>query len=325
MNNKHIVFIDVLKCLAIALVCIGHVVVINKSSSVYDLNIIINTFHMPLFMMISGFLSVRMIKKPIKDFIISRMNRLVIPTISYTLLSIGILYLFLDNFGNMLVSELKGSLWFLRCLLIINVIVYGTSLTKIPDWLVCLLSCLLVYACPLGGYLRINFFMLMFWFGFYLSKYFDYYQKHIKTITVLAFLVSCIIGFTGAAPKLLLSDIMNDYYILPKYFFAGVGWSLTIIGIVYYICKNTPDSRIIKYCANIGLETLGIYGIQTILLERLIYELIYKHFGGLSIDNWFGAYIVIPISGITICLICYYITQIIKRNNFFSRILLGNV
>ena len=65
-NNTRLVYFDMLKLFAIFLVIVGHCAQYLLSSSPYDepLYVYIYSFHMPLFMIISGFFSFKKDLKP---------------------------------------------------------------------------------------------------------------------------------------------------------------------------------------------------------------------------------------------------------------------
>ena len=72
------------------------------------------------------------------------------------------------------------------------------------------------------------------------------------------------------------------------------------------------------YFSTIGRYTLGIYVVQTFIIERLITA--YIKLNEVVISPAFTDFIFIPLIGSTLCLVCYYvvrITQPIKIINIF--------
>ena len=78
--------LDILKGMAIYAVVIGHCdiflnlpsISVDKYGSLYDF---IYSFHMPLFMLISGYLSMSIERKTVVEVICSKFKRLIIPSI----------------------------------------------------------------------------------------------------------------------------------------------------------------------------------------------------------------------------------------------------
>ncbi|MBR4435979.1 MAG: acyltransferase [Clostridia bacterium] len=129
--KKHYREIDILKGLAIAMVMLGHSIIVYP----IDLNLIrwcgslhsfVSTTHMPLFFMISGFCFGY---RDLKDYALKKFKRIVIP-----LLVFGVLHVFLGSIGGDLVNRGGGFLqslpgvltgkylWFLHALLMIFII-----------------------------------------------------------------------------------------------------------------------------------------------------------------------------------------------------------
>lgn len=92
MAKKRIVYIDVIKFVAILLVCIGHCY--NMTTTLdSSLRPIIYSFHMPLFMIVSGFFAISASKRTFADFLRKRSFQLLIPVITCTTLTLLISYI----------------------------------------------------------------------------------------------------------------------------------------------------------------------------------------------------------------------------------------
>ena len=123
---KRIGYIDIAKCIAISSVVVGHVLAYDLYGfdSVWinsELMRFICTFHMPLFMFLSGLVSITAIQKNVvlNDFI-KRVRMLFVP-----FLVIGSLYS-LWRYGNLdfVQSEMKFGYWYLWVLFVFYVITY---------------------------------------------------------------------------------------------------------------------------------------------------------------------------------------------------------
>ena len=91
---------DITKGFAIFLVLWGHCIQ-HLQNDEYDLNDnilfnIIYSFHMPLFMIVSGYFANSVLKYSIKDLLIKKIGQLILPTIPFGLL-FCIIYKFLFN------------------------------------------------------------------------------------------------------------------------------------------------------------------------------------------------------------------------------------
>ena len=97
----------------------------------------------------------------------------------------------------------------------------------------------------------------------------------------------------------------------------GVSGSLMIICLIFSFFKQS-ENKIFKGAARIGQCTLGIYIVQTYILERIIPKLI-----SLNGNTFTDHFLITPIISFIILVICYYIVKIIRLNKFTSILLLG--
>ncbi|HEX3046184.1 MAG TPA: acyltransferase family protein [Bacillota bacterium] len=147
-NSEKYNFIDLLKGIGIFLVVWGH--------TMFPRSVLIYSFHMPLFFFISGFLYKN---KPLKDFLRSKIIRLYVPYIVFTILSWTFYLIMLglqerqdliDAHLPKIISILNGSgknggndpIWFLTCLIVVSLLFWCLdNLLKKPG---------LIFAATLG-------------------------------------------------------------------------------------------------------------------------------------------------------------------------------
>lgn len=133
LDNQRDASIDLLKAAAILFVILGHS--IQYTSPNFDEKIlfrIIYSFHMPLFMFLSGFLTYK--KQLARDFISKRFSTLVIPFMTWAVLydifynfeslSSGNLAILLDFLLGIVKSPDNGGLWFLWVLFALSSIYF---------------------------------------------------------------------------------------------------------------------------------------------------------------------------------------------------------
>lgn len=95
-----------------------------------------------------------------------------------------------------------------------------------------------------------------------------------------------------------------------------------VIGMVYYIDQWFQESWVQKYIGEIGRYTLGIYAMQTIVLERIIHY----YFTALQGMNytWWMDFVVTPLIGIAVTIICYYLVKGLSRFKVMNLLFFGN-
>lgn len=232
MDTKHYKEIDICRGICVVLVIMGHVFLqtdfntsptINNSylmNSIYFgdvLNIcgkIIYTFHMYLFFLLAGFVSIKILTlqgNNKKIFVIKRTKRLIIPYIT-----MGMVYLPLriymarfarnvfsiNDFWKILIgSNPDGALWFLYALyvntilvlLILNVLKYRLELIMIPTFVMYILSYHWSFNLSIiNNIMKYTFFFIL---GIYLRKNYNkiekiFLKKRIFIITLSLFIIS---------------------------------------------------------------------------------------------------------------------------------------
>jgi len=74
--------------------------------------------------------------------------------------------------------------------------------------------------------------------------------------------------------------------------------------------------------AELGTYTLGIYGLQSIILQRIFVS--YIHFNTLAIPYYITDFVIVPFIGLFSTLICYYFVLVLKRNKVINLLMFGN-
>ncbi len=329
-NNK----IDFIKGLAILLVIWGHCIqYFNNKELDFFLNpifIFIYSFHMPLFMSISGFLffnSVSRSKKSMK-IINNKIKQIVIPIISWssgyyilTNILIGKKFDFLE----LIISYISG-FWFLYTLFILSmivVIIHYFFYDKIIIYMI--VGVLLLFFPEKFNFVYIKFMYPYFILGYFFNKYSFKLKKSIDSLGLICIILflCLLLGWqkdfyiytTGMS--LYVENITYKLIIILYRFITGLVGSISIIYIMYKLYIKNKITTIIEY---VGKLTMGIYIIQT-----YIFKLIYR----ISIPDIFTFnmliynFILTPILGIFIVFFCINIIKILQKNKYFKSLFLG--
>ena len=144
MNTNRMNYIDVAKGIGIIFVVFAHV---NYTP---ELLVLIYSFHMPLFFLISGMLFNNKKYPEFKGFFLKRVKTLFVPYVIYEIVSIGWLYVsermysdifevtreeYIEFFRQIIISNWSGThvnqpLWFVPCLFLVEIIYYFISKMK---------------------------------------------------------------------------------------------------------------------------------------------------------------------------------------------------
>ena len=329
MNKRDICF-DLLKAFGILLVIWGHSIAFLSSSS-SDTNhcfLIIYSFHMPLFMMMSGYFyagkaSLYTFSELLKD----KSIHLLLPAILWGVIiaSLGFLnhlYKSESDLHLKVTNSLFLSVWFLKCLFfcyvlakLANNIVYGYILTLCISQLLPIWKFEIMYPCFIAGIL--------------LKHYFDVIRQYSLVAMILL-----LISFSFTYVCLWDADMLKTHYLFIEqdsvlgtlYIrfvricigIAGSSFLILLFDKLFSSCNN-HEKNLGGAVSGIGKETLGIYILQDIIVVGLISKI-----PGIRIfDGYLFSLVIAPAFSLIVLWICYRIVRLIKQNNRAAFYLLG--
>lgn len=321
MTKKRILYLDFAKAIAITLVCIGHSTRLVDLRSPSVLNQWIYSFHMPLFMFLSGFFSINAFNKPFKFFIKDKVAQLLIPVFVVSFFtSIVYIVLQLPDVYSLVRNEAIGGLWFLRTLFLCYLTVYIVKRTRLNDYLLCILTIPLALIIPHGYFLQYNFLLIFFWGGHLLRGKYDKYKSHRGVITFLSAIYFFLLGTHCGTPIIDMNLIIHSPLVIVEHIMTALSGALTIIGLSYYACKFL-NVKFMRVLGRIGSFTLGIYVMQTIILERFLTSIL--HFNWTSYSFEVGDLIIIPLLGIISTILSYKAVLLFRKFRILDLLLFG--
>ncbi|ETD21586.1 hypothetical protein HMPREF1199_00661 [Hoylesella oralis CC98A] len=144
-------------------------------------------------------------------------------------------------------------------------------------------------------------------------------------MSILLFVFAICTDMAQPVQQITSEIIFTHPLYLVRQFFVSIAGSFSVIGITYYICGITPVNstlyEIFIWLGNVGCYTLGIYIIQTLLLERLFYMLCPTI--NLFVSDTVNDFVLTPIIGILFSLLSYYVVLFLKRNRYTNLLLFG--
>lgn len=319
--TQRIVYFDVVRAVAICLVCIGHSLNMVTLSRPSVVNGWIYSFHMPLFMLLSGFFSSHALQQPFGIFIKRKALQLLVPVVSITILHVFICVVIWGNAsGTLLRNEIIGGLWFLRTLFMCYLYVWFFKRLPMGDGWRCIVSIIAAIFIPHGYFLQFNWLLLFFWGGYFLHKYYTSYTRLRAVVTMMATIIFTFLGRHQSPDMLTYTFMLESPHILLWQFITAISGSLTICGIVYFAVKRIA-SKVWKQLAKVGTYTLGIYAIQTILLE--VVGVHFFHIDATRIPFFFSDMVIIPLIGIVATIMSYAIALWLDRYRWGRILFLG--
>ena len=321
--------LDALKLFAIFLVLWGHCIqhLLSSNPSEEPLYRIIYSFHMPLFMALVGFFSGSLLKLDFRAMLLKKGRQLILPALTFGFI-IFILCLLEYDLATGL-WEWYSSLWFLKSAFICCVIYY-LCFRYIKSALLAVIVSLVIS--QLISPFKVDLMYPCFLFGLFINYRLDYIRKRCGTIAIgsaILFITMLLFWDSGfwAVPtkgdvvKSLpqLSVAMEYIYKVGYRIVIGLTGTLFFIALFEYLSikLNIPGKA--KSLSHLGEETLGIYLLQTLVLEILLRR--YLSFD--AIDSWLFNIVVAPVLSLILLVICHYIIVLIKRSRLLSFLCLG--
>lgn len=329
-TNKRVISFDLLKAFGIFLVIWGHSIAF-LSSSCSDTNhcfLIIYSFHMPLFMMMSGyFYAGKVSLYTFSELLKNKSIHLLLPAILWgvVIASFGFLnhlYKGESDLHLKVVNSLFLSLWFLKCLFLCYVFaklannnVYGYILTLCLSQFLPIWKFEIMYPCFIAGFL--------------LKHYFNVIRQNSLVVMILL-----LISFSYTYVCLWDADMLKTHFLFIEQdsvfgtlYVRLVRICIGIVGSSFLILlfdklfnsSSNHEKSLGGAVSSIGKETLGIYILQDIIVVGLISKI-----PGIRIfDEYLFSLVIAPVFSLIVLLICYKIVRIIKRNDRAAFYLLG--
>ena len=289
--GKRIAYIDFLKAFAIATVLLGHSVEQLSGDAFWDHPIwaFLYSFHMPLFMFVSGLFFKSSLRKGFGEILRGKLVQLGIPSVTAFLLGLMIMKIAgVTAIADLCEASFAGfmnSVWFLKCLFFCIVIMWLMVKVLRHDVLAAVVASAAVLLVPGGDIVNLNFMLPCFCLGFLCGNRKESLERHRRALGVSSVVVFlALLPFWGGR----LTVYMVPTHVLSfspfSFDFSNLGLSVYRLAIgfagtlVFYLAapavhRLIAGGRFDAFCGTVGGATLGIYVVQTFLLEILVHSL----------------------------------------------------
>ena len=342
-DKKRNPYLDIIKAILILLVLIGHSIQYGSGENYLNKQLFFNnylfkfiySFHMPLFIMISGYLSYNSLNKiNLKNTIISKFKSLIIPIFIWSIIPFIISinnYINIKELIKLFITTFSTNLWFLWSLFYINVLVKIINKYFKDNIYIYILSILITFILPntyIIKYFNFQFSLYSFMYIYFLLGYF--YKKYNLDTKLNKYINNKTLIINTILFILLLIPFSKEYYIytsginiIGNYkqifidlyrYILGLSGSIEILLLVNLITNKLND-KVKNKLLYLGKNTLGIYIISSII-HPFILPNITKNISNIN-------YLFIFIETIIILIISILIIELIKKNKFLSKYLLG--
>lgn len=325
-QTERILTFDLAKFIAIFFVLWGHIIQYLRHGMCYETPAyqVIYSFHMPLFIVIVGFFGTTCMRDGFRKLLYKKTRQLILPGISISLIICVIMKY--KTLGGVL-DTLIYSLWFLKAAFLCF-LMYAISFTsrKFHNWIV---FATLVISQTIF-YSQFNLMYPCFLFGMLINSFWNLIKDHATLIALISGLLFIImlsfwddsfwrIPSGGVYPLHNMEQLINFSWQFYYRLFIGLLGSLFIITTSEWLCRKLPASKSISRMSRIGQNTLGIYLIQTVIIELLLW----RWFNFDNIDSWIFQLIVAPLFSLVVMTTCLVCIQIIRKSKYAALIFLG--
>ena len=320
--------IDILKLFAMFLVIWGHCVQFMLTSNHLDepAFVYIYSFHMPLFLMVSGLIAHRAVTsaRECGSWLLVKARQLLLPCIaSGLLMSFGNLLLPLINGTHpdkSLLSTLWTNFWFLKSLFICFCLWYASLALLRKPWLDALVS-LLISQCIVAQEVQWSY--PSFVTGVLIGANLDDLRRYRKPVALAALLIGglLLLGWnksyflipsvytwhTSAPADCILNIVMRLYR-----YAVNISLSLGFLALFLNLDSLNTQPSTLNYLSSLGQLTLGIYIIHSLIImvrERLCPTLLCCD----SLNPWLFNIVVAPLVAAMLLLVSIGITRLIMR------------
>lgn len=335
MVKERILWLDNLKLFAIYLVVLGHCLLafdypVYQNKYQNCLCEFIYSFHMPLFMLISGYFSNGLLLKRIN--IKKRFVQLILPCLSFTIIcySMGI---YNQNFWylkSLFLCYLIYSLmcfipvnWLIRHMIVaIGLLIFSPLLPMIKNIDVC----------------KVDFMLPFFSIGLLIAQYKLFVLSHLRFITIFTFIcfVSLLqiwdwhhIWYFSRPAWIDYRQLIRNYALhcdsltIYSYFlrlFVGLFGSIFLLSLFGWLESNWSLFK--KICHTFGVY--GAYSLHIYLLQSILFSLLEEYIHLKISHICLYTYLIAPLMAIIITAFCVVIAFCIKKNPLVDFILFGN-
>lgn len=279
---------------------------------------------MPLFMTIVGFFSVGSLKKSFWATIRKKIIQLIIPGIVF-----GVIICLIMKYmvASTIIDTLLFSIWFLKCTFLCYIVFLCSHFFKKRSLVYLVLTALLSQV--VFTY-QFNLMYPCFLFGVLLNYRWESVRSNALKIAIGSGLIFVIMlipwnssfwqipsgGIYPVSKLWQLTSFIGEFYYRMALGFVG---SLFFITFCQCVCMWLSNNILIGHFSKIGRETLGIYLLQTIVVETLIWR--WLKFD--SVDSLLFSIIIAPIISIIVLYLCLIMTRFLRKNRLTALLFLG--
>lgn len=341
IGNNRIMSFDLLKLFAIFLVIWGHVVqwFLSSESSVNSVYRVLNSFHVALFMMISGYFAASSMKLTVVGFVIKKFKQLIYPCFVWGLLTLIIVYLlaFVDN--KIVLSDYDiiqffvdlywySDFWFLKSCFICYCLLFVGSHLRLRKRYWIILTLIISQLVPP---FQVSFMYPCFVIGFVIKESHPFRMVIQRNSFLIFVCFLLMLLFWNKTAWCHSHGLPEDFFrsgllsILDVFFYRlyrlliGIFGAFAFCSLAINISNDKIQQSNVCKISYWGGYTLEIYILQAIIIERFLSHYIKFDYMNIFLFN----YVVSPIIAIIISFVCIMFIWLLIKSRSMMIFLFG--
>lgn len=322
-----ITYMDAVKFMTMYLVIMGHVIqmMVDGWRVGEHLWKVIYSFHMPLFILISGyFLSRRVLDMPFLGMLKAKCKQLLLPAITCT--AICCVYLFFARDTVNFRDEIIGNSWFLKTLFVYYILFWLIKHTNLNDWLLFAISTILLFLVPKGSSLQVNLLWPFFWTGYFLKKH-ELLDRIIGKwqfifLFLIVYISTFVLQWNMNNPNIITINpltLQSQWHLIILHYVVALSGCMCVILIVGWVYKKWQNAYCLNKIADFGKYTLGVYVLQTILVINIFPDTLAWRVE----SRWMFDLVITPSLSILFMALCLLIVLLLSKNKVLALLLFG--
>lgn len=312
-SSKRLLEFDFLKVFLSFLVILGHDILHRGYENPWSTSLcsIIYTFHMPLFMVISGYFSYASIMSSNWCSFTKRTVSLLVPFFSMCLASFILDYFF----------SIKIGAWFLMSLFLCYSLCFGIKLLKMNNWFKILIFAIFFFLIiPIKPLYKIDYMFPFFFSGLLLNKFWYLIKQYALKIFIISFMAWLILYFFVWKYNYIY-DVYHESWLSLKFGFSYFNFYVSLIRWVIGFCGSWA---IISFSVLLKLERqnyvlkLGVYSLEFYLLGLYIDRIKFT-FDGSILEYYFYCII----NALLVMVLCILLVKGIEKSKVLNFFILG--
>ena len=323
---------DLLKCFAIFSVLLGHATEQLSGGLFWDHPLweFIYSYHMPLFMFVCGFFFPSSLKRSFGEMAGVKLRQLGIPSLTAFAIACAIMLAAgvtaIADLCELSFAGFMNCVWFLKCLLLCYLVMHPLCRWLRKDWVAAIVATVFVILIPGTEIVNFNFMLPMFCLGMLCGNRREAIGRHrafwlagslILFVVLLCFWSGHLTVYER--PTRIWATGTPDWANLGLTLYRlalGMAGTMTFYLLAKPVYEKIRDKRWCGTLCRIGGATLGIYFLQTFLLEILVNSLhIY-----VPIPH---SYWVAPLLAIAEMFVCYNLVRLLRKSRLLRLLILG--